>query len=134
MILFLANIWGWTVAHWRLVAGVVAVLFLVIGISLVFRACNKRDAKIDHDTIDRINSKNEAEARKEVREMVEENMDVATTVDNRTTLAEANAVERDRLIEEKIAVVNQKVAEAKQQGRDVTAEELECLLTGNLCR
>lgn len=39
--LFLANIFGWIVAHWRIVAGAVAVFILVIGFGLVYRACNK---------------------------------------------------------------------------------------------
>lgn len=41
MTLFFANIIGWIAAHWRLVAGAVVALFLVIGFGLVYRACNK---------------------------------------------------------------------------------------------
>ena len=124
----------WIVNHVRknlrvylyIAAGLVVLLLLVFA----FRSCGKKTAKVDLETVDKINSKNDAEAKKAVRQTVEENVDVATTVDNRSTLAEVNIVERDRLIEEKIKVVNQKVAEAKNQGRDVTAEELECLLVG----
>lgn len=133
MILFLANLWGWIIAHWRLLLYIAAGVILVIGIALVFRACGKSSAKIDLETVDKINSKNEAEAKKEVREMVEDNLNVATTVDNRTTLAEANAVERDRLIEEKIKEVDKKIQEAKANGGNVTQEDLECILVPANC-
>lgn len=41
MTLLLANIFGWIVAHWRLVAGAVGVVFLVIVFGLAYRSCNK---------------------------------------------------------------------------------------------
>lgn len=49
--LIFANAFGWIVAHRRLVAGAAAVLFLVIGIALVFRACNKPPKLDQQDTI-----------------------------------------------------------------------------------
>ena len=39
--LIFANLIGWIVAHWRLVAGIVGVLVLVIAFGLIFRSCNK---------------------------------------------------------------------------------------------
>src|SRR5687767_12790548 len=108
------DIW-WLKFKWplKLISGV-AVILLVLLPFLWLRGCGKPSAKIDLETVDKINSKNAAEAKKEVREVVEENLTVTTTVDNRTTLAEANAVERDRLIEEKIKEVDKKITEAKQ--------------------
>lgn len=50
MSLIFANVIGWIVAHWRLVAGVVAVLFLVIVFGLVYRSCNK-PPKLDQKEI-----------------------------------------------------------------------------------
>ena len=128
------NIW-WTHWLWPLIlisaAVVLAILLLPI---LLMRGCGRPSVKIDHEVIDRINTKNAADARKEVRELVEENLDVTEAVGNRTALAEANAVERDRLIEEKIVEVNKKVAEAKAQGQNVTQEDLHCLLIPSDCR
>lgn len=134
MPLWLLNVWGWVWAHKRLVMYVLAAIALLLLIVFAYRGCKSKTAKVDLETVDKINSKNAAEAKKEVRDLVEENINVTTTVDNRTTLAEANAVERDRLIEEKIKVVNQQIAEAKNQGRDVTQEELQCLLVPSDCQ
>lgn len=133
MILWIKNIFGWATLHWRWLLYIVAGLGLLLLLVFAFRSCGK-SAKIDLETVDKINSKNAAEAKKEVREMVQDNLDVATTVDNRTTLAEANAVERDRLIEEKIKEVNQKVAEAKASNGNVTQEELQCILVPSDCQ
>ena len=109
-------------------------MIIVIGFGLVFRACNnKKSAKVDVQTVDKINSKNATEARKDVNAMVEDNINVAEVVGNRTALADANAVERDRLIEEKKKEVSQKIADAKAQGRDVTQEELQCILVPSDC-
>lgn len=41
ILLFIQNAFGWIVAHWRLVAGAGVALILMIGVALVFRACNK---------------------------------------------------------------------------------------------
>lgn len=50
MSLLLANILGWLVAHWRLVAGAVGVLLLLLLFGLVYRACN-RPPKLDQKEI-----------------------------------------------------------------------------------
>lgn len=134
MILFLANLWGWIVAHWRLVAGVVGVVLFVIVFGLVYRSCSKPSTKVDLDTVNKINSGNKAEVRREVREMVEENAAVATTVDNRTTIAETNVVERDRLLDEKVRAVEQKIEAAKANGENVTQEQLQCALVPSDCQ
>lgn len=128
----------WIVIHVRknlkvylyIAAGLALLLLLVIA----FRSCGKSKAKVDLETVDKINSKNEAEAKKAVRKTVEENMDVATTVDNRSTLAEVNIIERERLLEEKIKVVDRQIAEARAQGQDITQEQLQCLLVPSDCQ
>lgn len=113
---------------------IAAGLVLLLAIVFVFRSCGKKSAKVDLETANKINAGNKAEVRKEVREMVEENATVATTVDNRTTIAETNVVERDRLLDEKIKVVEQKIAEAKANGEDITQEKLQCLLVPSDCQ
>lgn len=132
--LFLANIWGWVWAHKKLVLYIAAGLGLLLLLVFAFRSCGKKTAKVDLETVDRINSKNATEARKDVNAMVEENINVAEVVGNRTALADANAVERDRFIEEKKKVVNDAVAAAKAEGRNVTQEELQCLLVPSDCQ
>lgn len=132
--LFIKNIFGWIVAHWRPVAAGVAGVCILILCIFAFRSCGKKEAKIDHETVQKVNSQNKAEARKEVREMVEENLDVIETVNDRTALSEVNAVERDRKIEEKIAEVNQKIEEAKAIKGNVTQEDLQCILVPSDCQ
>lgn len=39
--LFIKNIFGWITLHWRIVAGAIAVLLIVIVFGLVYRSCNK---------------------------------------------------------------------------------------------
>lgn len=46
LVLFIKNIFGWITLHWKFVAGAVAVLILVIGFGVVFRACNKSSVGI----------------------------------------------------------------------------------------
>jgi uncharacterized membrane protein len=109
------------------------VIFLVI-FGLVYRSCSSKSAKVDLETVDKINDGNKAEVRKEVRELVEENAEVVTTVDNRTTIAETNVVERERVLDEKVRVVEQKIAEAKSIDGNVSQEDLQCALVPSDCQ
>lgn len=127
------DIW-WNQWTWPLKLGtVVAILVLLLIVFLSFRSCGKKEAKIDHEAIQKVNSANKAEARQQVREMVEENLEVVEAVGNRTVLAEANAVERDRLIEEKVHDADAKVNAIKDQGGNVTQEQLQCILVPSDC-
>lgn len=117
----------------RIIIGVVALVLLIVLIGSV-RSCLRPKPKIDLERIERINKANETERRKEIEKVVLENLETTRTVDERTTLAEQNAVERDRVIDEKIDQVNQKIAEAKRDGKDVTSEQLECLLVPENCK
>lgn len=117
----------------RIIIGVVALVLLIVLIGSV-RSCLRPKPKIDLERIERINKANETERRKEIEKVVLENLETTRTVDERTTLAEQNAVERDRVIDEKIAEVDKKIAEAKRDGKDVTSEQLECLLVPENCK
>ena len=110
---------------------ILAGLIVVIVFLFVFRSCGRRPASIDQESINKINSANEAERKKELQNVIEDNADVVRTVDNRSTVAETNVIERNRLIDEKIKQADQAISNAKAQGRDVTGPELECILTGN---
>jgi hypothetical protein len=91
----------------------------------------KTKPKMDHDTADRINSKNREEVKAEVRERVEENTDVMTTVDGRNYLNDVNAVEKNRKIDEKTNELTGRIEQVKQEKkRDLTSEEVECVLMG----
>jgi DNA-binding transcriptional MerR regulator len=130
MLFFLKRAAFFFVDNWRIVVPVVAVLIVAV---FVFRGCGGRKG-IDIEKIEKINSENAAERKKELQEVIEKNAEVVQTVDERTTIAETNVVERDRLIDEKVKEVDAKIAEAKKQGRDVTQEELECMLVPENCK
>jgi hypothetical protein len=129
------NIWWnqWTLWPKIISVGIVAVLLIVLVGGLRSCLSKSRTAKVDLETVDKINSKNANEARSDINKMVEENLDVVRTADNRTTLVEANAVERDRLIAEKKAVVNREVEKARAIDGNVTQEELQCILVPSDC-
>lgn len=117
--------------HWKGFAIGAGVLVLVI---LFYKACGHKKATIDLDTVNRINNANEKERKAELRKTIEDNATVVSTVDNRTTIAETNVAERDRLIEEKVKAANAEIQKAKQQGRDVTQDELQCILVPGDCK
>ena len=115
--------------NWKIVLPVIVGIVLFILLITSFRSCGKK-ATIDQEQINKINSANEKERKLELQKVIEQNQEVVATVDNRTTIAETNVVERNRQIDEKIKEVDKKIIEAKAQGKDVTAEELEALLLG----
>ena len=126
--LFVLNTLGWAHENWRIGAGVFLALFVVI---FVYKACNKPPkVKIDESQISKINSENRAERIKELTEVVEANADVIKTVDERTELVEVAAEARNAEVDARVKKADEKIQEAKSNGKDVTAEELECLLTG----
>jgi DNA-binding transcriptional MerR regulator len=118
------------VRNWRITLPAIALGIIVF---FVFRSCG-RSKGIDVKNIEKINSENKAERQQELREVVEENADAIKTVDGRTTIAETNVVERDRLVDEKVKEADKKIEEAKQQGQDVSSEQLECILLPEKCQ
>ncbi|MEO8649811.1 MAG: hypothetical protein ABI539_11655 [Acidobacteriota bacterium] len=120
-------------AHWRVIAiaaGVVLVIGLTIGF---FRSCARARIKIDQESINKINSANEAERKKELQKIIEDNASVVQTVDNRSALAETNVVERNREVDERVRAANAKIEAAKRVNGHVTSEELECILVPENC-
>ena len=119
---------NWLFKHWRVV---IPVLVAVAGIAIIINACNKPPkVKIDESQISKINSENRAERIKELTEVVEANADVIKTVDERTELVDVAAEARNQEVDKRVAEADKKIQEAKANGKDVTASELECLLTG----
>lgn len=87
MTLFFANIIGWIAAHWRLVAGAVAVVILVIGFSLVYRACNK-PPKLDQKEIIKAQQAIAKEDRKQMIEILTNSKVQEQGIDNSIKQAE----------------------------------------------
>lgn len=128
------NVWYY---QWAFPAKMVSIAVLVLLLMIVvlgIKSCGKKETHIDQASVEKINSNNKAEREAELTRTIEKNQDVITTVDGRTTIAETNVVERDRLIDEKVKSADQAIQAAKQQGRDVTSEELECILIPNNCK
>jgi hypothetical protein len=134
MSLFFANIWGWIVAHKRLVIYTVLAMALALLLFFAYRGCKGgKKATIDLEGVTKINSVDRAERLKELEKVITENQDVIATADNRTTLAEQDIVTRNREIARKVAEADKAIENAKSHGRDVTQQELECLLTPKEC-
>lgn len=106
-------------------------LVLLLWFGWVIKGWLTPKPKMDHDTADRINSKNREVIKQEVKERVEENTDVMTTVDGRNYLNDVNTVERNRKIDEKTNELVGRIEQVKQEKkRDLTSEEVECVLMG----
>lgn len=134
---FLKNIWNIWWAQWTWPLKLISVVLLIIVIGLVvgfFKSCGKPTPKIDEQSLQKINSQNKREREQELQKVIEENADIVQTVNQNTTIAETNVVERNREIDEKVKEADKKIVEAKQQGRDVTSEELECILVPENCK
>jgi hypothetical protein len=118
--------------HWKIFAIAVVVIVFVV---LFYKACSgKKPVKIDLETVQKVNSADRREREAELQKVIEENSDVISTVDNRSAIAETNVVERNREIDARVKEADRKIEEAKRQGRDVTSEELECILVPENCQ
>lgn len=121
------------VDNWRLFAILAGLLVLILLVVFAYRGCTRRDVKIDQETVQKVNSQNRREREAELQKVIEENQTVIQTVDNRSAVAETNVVERNAEIDRKVKEVDAKIQAAKQQGRDVTEQELKCLLIPENC-
>jgi hypothetical protein len=132
MPLVILNVFGWFVAHWRLLLTAVGVGVLLLTVALVWNRCKARP-KFDQVEINKINSQNKKERETELQKVIEDNSSVIKTVDERTEITNINVVERNREIDAKVKAADRAIQDAKSQGRDVTQEELECLLIPDNC-
>ena len=96
MSLILANIIGWIAAHWRLVAGAVAVVFLVIVFGLIFRSCNK-PPKLDQKEIQKAQQAIQEQDRKVMVEILTNSTVREQAIDSNIKQAEeaTEAAKRD---------------------------------------
>lgn len=113
---------------------VVIAIVLLLLIIFAYRGCTKKNVKIDLETVDKINNGNRKEREAELQKTIENNADVVRTADNRTAITDTNVVERDRIIAEKVKAADAEILKAKSEGRDVTAQQLECLLVPENCQ
>ena len=118
--------------HWKKIAIGAGIFILLVSVFLVYDGC-KAKPTIDLETVNKINNANEKEAKEELTKKVQESADVIVQAEETTRNVELTVDERNRLIQEKIAEAEKKVAEAKNQNRDVTQEELQCLLVPSDC-
>ena len=125
------RVFRYLASHWRTVAILAAILVIAI-VAGLFRSCGgSKPLKIDEEANAKINSQNRAERIKELTTIVEDNSESISTVDNRSTIAETNVIERNAEVDAKVREANQKIEQMKAQGGNVTAKELECMLLEN---
>lgn len=137
--LFALNVLGmvqaglrWAQDNWRLVAGIIMALAISL---LIYKACFvHKPIQIEETSLEKIKSENKAERIKELTKVVEANADVIKTVDNRTELSEVNNIERNREVDARVKKADEALQAAKAQGKDVTAEQLECILLPEKCQ
>lgn len=133
MTALLLLVWNFIKKHWKgilLVSAFIVVLSYVAGFSTF---CSS-GPKVDLETVDKINSKNEKEAHKALEEAVNKNLDVIKSADESTTLSDLDIETRQKESDKKVAELEKKVEDVQKQGRNVTQEELECMLVPEHCQ
>ena len=135
---FITSLTGWDVSKvqryvfWSL-AGVIVILCVAVG--LWVKSCvAKHRLKVTQQQVEKITKANEIERKAELQKVIDENTDVVKTVDNRTELTNANVWDRNHAADQRVADADKAIVAAHQQGRDVTQEELECLLVPDHCQ
>lgn len=103
-------------------------LIIVLVFASLFGFCGKPAPTINQESINKINSENETERKAELEKVITDNADTVKTIDNRTAITHLSVDERNREIRAKVKAADEAVSDAKRQGKDVTAEEIECLL------
>lgn len=109
------------------------IIGIIIALTLIFsiKSCLTPEPKIDQETIQKINSANEKERKAELEKTIKENSDVIKTVDDRNTISDLDVQERQKEIDKKVREAELKVQQSKNQGKDVTQEELKKILMSN---
>lgn len=122
---FIADNWPYVLAA---VVAFVLFVYLIVGLN----SCGKNTPPVfTPESLNKINSAEREQIDKVVREVITENTEAKHTVDNRTATSEAEAERLKQEVDEKARKAAEKVIEARNQGRDVTAEELECIVLGS---
>lgn len=133
--LFLANVWGYIVAHWRwFLYGFLAIALLLL-VVFAYRGCRgSKKATIDLESVTKINNADRKERLEELEKTVIQNQDVIESASNRTALTDLDIETRRKEVQAKVDAADKKVMEAKEQGRGVTQEELQCILVPEDCK
>jgi preprotein translocase subunit SecF len=135
---FISNLFGWDIGkvqRWVFWIVVGLILILCVSIGLWAKSCwSAHKLKVSNAQLEKINKANEKERKEELQKVVDDNADVIKTVDNRTEIVNTDVYERQRASQERIAEADKQIEAAKAQGRDVTQEELECLLVPDHCQ
>jgi type II secretory pathway pseudopilin PulG len=144
-VLFIAKLFARPGSDLSKIQRYVAIGLVVIGLltllaaGLSIRSCVSRHRadhalKVEQQTVAKINSANEQEKRQALQQVITENDDVVKTVDQRTAIAESDEATRQLAINQKIDDADEKIAQAKAQGKDVSSAELECILVPDHCQ
>lgn len=103
--LFLKNVAGWVIAHWRLVAGVVGVFLLVIVVAIAFRSCNK-PPKLDEAEIQKGEQAVRERNDKVLREILTNSLVEEKQIEANVTNAKAETVNAIAEAKEKYSNMN----------------------------
>lgn len=134
---FIASMFGLDISkvqRWVvIIVGCIAVA-VILGVVIGTYSCLRKTPKLDIKNIEKINKANETERRAELQKVIEQNADVVKTVDGRNAISEQDEASRQLAIYQKIQDADEKIQAAKSQGKDVTGEQLECILIPENCK
>jgi hypothetical protein len=133
----LARATGWDVTKAQRLVWAAVILVALVAVAAVFnRACDwLGSARVTTpQEVQDINDANEAKRDQQLTATVERHADAVTTVDGRNTISDVNTVERNAAVDAKVEQIKAGIDRVhREKGRDITQEELECMLTGNDC-
>ena len=135
---FISGLFGWDISKVQkyVILGVMGlIVVVVIAGGLWFKSCRENHRlKVYQKQVEKINKADEKERKAELQKVIDDNADVITTNDQRSTIAQANEDQKQAQIYSKIQEADQRIADAKAQGRDVSQDELECILVPAHCK
>lgn len=90
-LLFLANAWGWIVAHWRIIAPVAAFILIALLAVVFSRSCGKT-VKLDEVEIQRAQQAIATEDRKQMEEVLAKSDAREATIDANISNAKSETI------------------------------------------
>lgn len=129
---FLKRVGYFVKDNWPYVLAFIGAVVLFVFVAVWFNSCGGNTPPVfTPESLNKINAAESERIEKVVREEIEKNAEAKRAVGDRTANAESDAERNKQEVDEKARKAAEKVKEARNQGRDVTAEELECIVLGN---
>lgn len=119
--------------YWAQILTGIGILILLVVIAGVYQNC-KPQPHLDLESVQKINVADEVARKEELKKKLEENANIIKSTRENTNLIDLSIEEKNKQIAEKVEEANKQIEVIKEQGRDVTSEELECILIPEHCQ